>query len=168
MAKQQGSGYEEFVKAATANNEIQFLVTSNPEVVVVLFPNLKSEDNFIGLVQKEQEQFVPHENTFVGGKFLEFVEYNKFPLVTTLTELNSLEVYSSPVKLQVFVFAEADDNHATPFFTLFALDSTDPLVTTFDNAIGSKYLLELAPTPSNLEEFCSKLLQPFRLITNQI
>ncbi|XP_068648647.1 protein disulfide isomerase-like 1-5 [Aristolochia californica] len=184
----EGSSYEEFVKAATANNEIQFVVTSNPEVAVVLFPDLKLKDNFIGLVKKEPEQFVPHENTFEEGKILEFVEYNKFPLVTTLTELNSLRVYSSPVKLQVFVFAEADDlkdllvplqdvarkfkskimfvyvdlkddNLAKPFLTLFGLDTEDPLVTAFDNAIGSKYLLELAPTPSNLEEFCSKLLQ---------
>ncbi|KAF9663649.1 hypothetical protein SADUNF_Sadunf17G0073400 [Salix dunnii] len=43
---------------------------------------------------------------FTGGIFekdtiSQFLEYNKFPLVTILTELDSTRVYSSPVKLQV-------------------------------------------------------------------
>lgn len=33
---------------------------------------------------------------------LQFLEHNKFPLVTTLTELNSVKVYSSKLKYQVF------------------------------------------------------------------
>ncbi|KAG9456091.1 hypothetical protein H6P81_000599 [Aristolochia fimbriata] len=183
----EGSSYNEFVKAATANNEIQFIVTSSPEVAGVLFPNL-AKDNFIGLVKKEPEQYAVYDSNFEESKILEFVDYNKFPLVTMLTEHNALRVYASPIKLQVFVFSQAndlkgllvplqdvakkfkskimfiyvdlkDDNLAKPFLTLFGLETEDPLVTAFDNAIGSKYLLESDPTPSNLEEFCSKLLQ---------
>jgi hypothetical protein len=41
-------------------------------------------------------------------KILEFLDCNKFPLVTKLTELNSARVYSSPIKLQV----------ANTFFTI--------------------------------------------------
>lgn len=41
------------------------------------------------------------EDSFQEEKILQFVEYNKFALVTTLTELNSARVYSSPMKLQV-------------------------------------------------------------------
>lgn len=122
-------------------------------------------------------------------QILDFLDYNKFPLVTILTELNSIKVYSSPVKFQVFVFAKADafknllkllqdvarkfiskimivyvditeDNLAKPFLTLFGLeDSEDTIVTAFDNKISSKYLLESDPTPSKIEEFCSGLLQ---------
>lgn len=41
------------------------------------------------------------EGTFKMDKILQFLDYNKFPLVTKLTELNSARVYSSPVQLQV-------------------------------------------------------------------
>lgn len=39
--------------------------------------------------------------TFKMDKILQFLDCNKFPLVTKLTELNSARVYSSPIKLQV-------------------------------------------------------------------
>lgn len=41
------------------------------------------------------------EGTFKMDKILQFLDYNKLPLVTKLTELNSARVYSSPVQLQV-------------------------------------------------------------------
>lgn len=41
------------------------------------------------------------EGTFEREKILHFLEHNKFPLVTKLTEMNSIRVYSSPVKRQV-------------------------------------------------------------------
>ncbi|KAK9148787.1 hypothetical protein Scep_007544 [Stephania cephalantha] len=145
----EGTDYEEFRKAAVADNEIQFVET------------------------KEH---------FEKDKILNFLEYNKLPLVNVLTELNSVKVYSGPVKLQVFVFAEADefknirstlqevaakfkskvmliyvdikeDNLAKPFLTLFGLEESDEavIVAAFDNKANSKYLLESDPTPSNLE-----------------
>lgn len=40
-------------------------------------------------------------DNFEEQKILQFVDYNKFPLVTVLTELNSARVYSSAIKLQV-------------------------------------------------------------------
>nr|AFK38080.1 unknown [Lotus japonicus] len=103
--------------------------------------------------------------------------------------MNSIRVYSSPIKLQVYVFANADDfknlldplhdvartfkskilfilvdindeNLAKPFLTLFGLEeSTNTVVAAFDNAMSSKYLLESKPTRSNIEEFCNKLVQ---------
>lgn len=123
------------------------------------------------------------------NKILEFVDYNKFPLVTKLTEMNSIRVYSSPIKLQVLVFANIDDfknlletlqdvaktfkskimfiyvdindeNLAKPFLTLFGLEeSKNTVVAAFDNAMSSKYLLETKPTQSNIEEFCNNLVQ---------
>ena len=41
------------------------------------------------------------EGTFEMKSILQFLDYNKFPLVTKLTELNSVRAYSSPIKLQV-------------------------------------------------------------------
>lgn len=38
---------------------------------------------------------------FSSDEILHFLEYNKFPLVTIMTELNSAKVYSSTNKLQV-------------------------------------------------------------------
>jgi hypothetical protein len=41
------------------------------------------------------------EGEFIKEMILQFIELNKYPLVTRLTEHNSPKVYSSPIKLQV-------------------------------------------------------------------
>lgn len=53
----QGSDYQEFLKAATSDNEFQFLETSSTEVAKVLFPNANPTKNFIGLVKSEPEKY---------------------------------------------------------------------------------------------------------------
>ncbi|CAK7356699.1 unnamed protein product [Dovyalis caffra] len=186
--KFEGHDYEEFIKAATTDNEIQFVEVSSSAVAKILFPNINATDHFIGIVKSEPERYTAYGGIFEKDTILQFLEYNKFPLVTMLTELNSARVYSSPVKLQVIVFADADDfknliqplqevarkfiskimfiyidiadeNQAKPFLTLFGLeDSENTVVTAFDNGMSSKYLLESNPTPSNIQEFCSRLL----------
>lgn len=45
------------------------------------------------------------DGAFTVNKILEFLDYNKFPLVTKLTEMNSIRVYSSPIKLQVTIIS---------------------------------------------------------------
>ncbi|KAL3610632.1 hypothetical protein D5086_001652 [Populus alba] len=186
--KFEGHDYEEFIKAATIDNEIQFVEVSSSAVAKILFPNINARDNFIGIVKSEPEKYTAYGGIFEKDTILQFLEYNKFPLVTILTELNSARVYSSPVKLQVIVFADAndfknliqplqevarkfiskimfiyidiaDENQAKPFLTLFGIeDSENTVVTAFDNRMSSKYLLESNPTPSNIEEFCLRLL----------
>ncbi|KAH1265722.1 Protein disulfide isomerase-like 1-5 [Glycine max] len=47
------------------------------------------------------QNFTKINGAFTMNKILEFVDYNKFPLVTKLTEMNSIRVFSSPIKLQV-------------------------------------------------------------------
>ncbi|KAJ4958068.1 hypothetical protein NE237_025179 [Protea cynaroides] len=187
--KFEGPEYEEFVKAASEDNEIQFVEVCNAEVAKVLFPDIAIKNLFLGFVKSEPEKYAKFEETFKKERILEFLEYNKFPLVTILTELNSIRVYSSPVKLQVFIFARTDDlkkhmellqdvakkfkskimfvyvditedNLAKPFLTLFGFEeSEETIVTAFDNRISSKYLLGSDLTMSSLEEFCSRLLQ---------
>ncbi|KAK9102679.1 hypothetical protein Sjap_019933 [Stephania japonica] len=155
--KYEGTDYEEFRKAAVADNEIQFVETSDIEVARVLYPDLKSPNQFLGIVKSEPEKYVAFEEHFEKDKILNFLECNKFPLVNVLTELNSVKVYSGQVKLQVFVFAEADefrnirstlqevaakfkskvmliyvdikeDNLAKPFLTLFGLEESEETV----------------------------------------
>ncbi|MBA0623055.1 hypothetical protein Godav_008547 [Gossypium davidsonii] len=185
--KFEGSDYKAFIKAAMSDNEIQFAEASNIEVAKLLYPDIKAT-NFLGIVKSEPERYTAYDGTFEMENILQFLDYNKFALVTRLTELNSVKVYSSPVKLQVYVFAKADDfktlleplqdvarkfitkvmfiyidivdeNLAKPFLTLFGLEeSKNTLVTAFDNKGSSKYLLQSDPTPSNIEEFCSGLL----------
>ncbi|EOY26799.1 PDI-like 1-6 isoform 1 [Theobroma cacao] len=186
--KFEGPDYESFIKAATSDNEIQFVETSSIEVAKVLYPDIKATNLFLGIVKNEPERYTVYEGTFETESILQFLDYNKFPLVTKLTELNSVRVYSSPIKLQVYVFAKADDfktlleplqdvarkftkkvmfmyidimdeNLAKPFLTLFGLEEAkNTLVTAFDNKGSSKFLLQSDPTPSNIEEFCSGLL----------
>ncbi|BFG24493.1 hypothetical protein CerSpe_107670 [Prunus speciosa] len=187
--KFEGPDYEEFVKAAAVDNAIQFVGVSSIEVAKVLFPNVKPTNLFLGIVKSEPERYTSYEGTFEMDKILQFLDYNKLPLVNKLTETNSARVYSSPIKLQVLVFAEADDfkklleplqdvarqfkskilfiyidntdeNLAKPYLTLFGLEeSNSTVVTAFDISINSKYLLESDPTPSNIKEFCSGLLR---------
>ncbi|CAL1400284.1 unnamed protein product [Linum trigynum] len=186
--KFEGSDYEGFVKAAISDNGIQFVEVGDHGVAKVLFPDIKPTSNFVGLVKSEAERFTTYEGVFEMDKILEFLAYNKFPLVTRLTELNSASVYSSPIKLQVMVFGRDNDfgrlieplqqvarklkskimflyvdieeeNLAKPFLTLFGLEeSDDTLVTAFDNKISTKFLLEAVPTSGNIEDFCLGLL----------
>lgn len=186
--KFEGVDYEEFIKAALSDNEIQFVEVNNVEVAKVLFPDVKAK-NFLGIVKSEPERYSEYDGKFEMGKIMQFLDYNKFPLVTKLTEMNSVRVYSSPIKLQVVVFAKTDDfknlleplqdvarkfktkimfiyiditdeNQAKPFLTMFGLeDSESTLVTAFDTRGNSKFLLEADPTPSNIQEFCFGLFQ---------
>ncbi|CAN6700940.1 unnamed protein product [Malus baccata var. baccata] len=187
--KFEGPNHKEFVKAATADNAIQFVEASNIEVANVLFPNMKPTSLFLGIVKSEPERYTAYEGTFRADEILQFLDHNKFPLVNRLTEANSAKVYSSPIQIQVHVFADADDfkklleplqdvarqfkskilfiliditdeNLAKPYLTVFGLEeSNSTVVIAFDIRGNSKYLLESDPTQSNLEEFCSGLLQ---------
>jgi protein disulfide-isomerase A1 len=178
------SGHDEFVKAASLDNEIQFVETSSIDVAKLLFPNLKTNNVFVGLVKTEAEKYTSYDGPCQAEKIVEFLNSNKFPLVTKLTESNTVRVYSSPVKLQVMVFSKTDDfeslaqplediarkfksklmliyidisneNLAMPFLTLFGIeDAKKTVVAAFDNNLNSKYLLESDPSPSNIEEFC--------------
>ncbi|KVI05991.1 Thioredoxin domain-containing protein [Cynara cardunculus var. scolymus] len=121
--KFEGPDYEEFVDAATTDNEIQFVETSSPQIADILFPDVKSTNAFLGIVKSEPERYTLYEDAFTKDGILQFLNDNKFPLVTFLTEVNSAKVYSSD-KLQV---------------------------TAFDYKSGAKYLLESDPTPARIE-----------------
>ncbi|GAB4842231.1 protein disulfide isomerase-like [Ancistrocladus abbreviatus] len=187
--KFEGPEHEEFVKAAIYDNEIQFVETNSMEIAQLLFPDIKPTNLFLGLVKSEPERYIIFDGSFEMDSILQFLEYNKFPLVTTLTELNSMKVYSSPIKLQVYVFADngdfkdlseplqevarkfkskiiflyvdiKDENLAKPFLTLLGLEESEKtVVAAFDNKVSTKYLLESEPTPSKIQEFCSGLLE---------
>lgn len=52
--------YKEFVKAATADNEIQFIEVSNIEVANALFPNIEPTNRFLGIVKNEPERYTAY------------------------------------------------------------------------------------------------------------
>ncbi|OIT05272.1 PREDICTED: protein disulfide isomerase-like 1-6 [Nicotiana attenuata] len=186
--KSEGPDYNEFTKAAKMDNEIQFVETSNAEIAKHLFPNFKPTNLFLGLVKSEPEKYSEYEGTFSTEGILQFLDDNKFPLITVLTELNAARVYSSSNKLQVLIIAEPDDfkknveplqdvarkfksqimfifvdiredNLAKPFLTMFGLEeSKDSVVISFNYRSNLKYLLESDATPTSIEDFCSGLL----------
>lgn len=45
------------MKAATTDNEIQFVETNDISVAKVLFPDIEPKKNFLGLVKSEPERF---------------------------------------------------------------------------------------------------------------
>lgn len=184
----EGPDYDEFTKAAEMDNEIQFVETSNAEIAKHLFPDFKPASLFLGLVKSEPEKYTEYEGTFSTDGIVQFLDDNKFPLITVLTELNAARVYSSTNKLQVLIIAEPDDfkklveplqdvakkfkskimfifvdiredNLAKPFLTMFGLEeSKDSVVLSFNYSSSLKYLLESDTTPTNIEDFCSGLL----------
>ncbi|KAL6568154.1 Thioredoxin-like domain [Orobanche hederae] len=188
--KFKGPDYGEFLKAAATDNEIQFVETSSTEVAKVLYPIEKPADTFFVLVKSEPEYYTSLEDgNLTSDRILHFLENNKFPLVTLMTELNSAKIYSGTKKLQVYVFAEAgdlkklmdplreiakkfkseimfvavdirEDNLAKPFLTLFGLEeSEETTVIAFDDNFSSKYLLESDPTSRSIENFCAGILK---------
>ncbi|KAH0922432.1 hypothetical protein HID58_022450 [Brassica napus] len=64
------------------------------------------------------------------NKILEFLGKNKFPLITKSSESNTAWVYSSPVKLQVIIFAKIYDFQKPwePFLTLFGIEDANKTV----------------------------------------
>lgn len=52
-----GPAYEEFFKAASDDNEFQFVGVSDIEAAKVLFPDIKPSSNFLGLVKDEEERY---------------------------------------------------------------------------------------------------------------
>ncbi|VFQ92931.1 unnamed protein product [Cuscuta campestris] len=184
----EGHDYDEYIKAAENDNEIQFVETSSVEILKVLFPEAKPTKRFLGLVKSEPEKYTSFEGSFKTDEILQFVEDNKLPLVSVITELNSGKVFSNPRKLQVYVFADPDefkkllkplqdvgrkfkskimliyadireDNLVKPFLSIFGIEeSEDTTVIAFNYTDGSKYLLESTATPRSIEDFCSGLL----------
>ena len=55
----QGSHYEAFMKAATSDNEIQFVEANNIEFAKVLYPDVKAT-NFLGIVKSEPERYTAY------------------------------------------------------------------------------------------------------------
>ena len=48
------------MKAATTDNEIQFVETCNPEIANILFPDVKSSKPFLGIVKSEPERYTSY------------------------------------------------------------------------------------------------------------
>ncbi|CAN7072899.1 unnamed protein product [Brassica oleracea var. botrytis] len=126
-------------------------------VVKLLFPELKASDVFIGMVKTKAERYTKYDGSYKMEKILEFLGKKKFPLITKSSESNTAWVYSTPVKLQVMIFAKADDfqsmaqplediarrfksklmfiyiditneNLAMPFLTLFGIEDANKTV----------------------------------------
>lgn len=53
----QGPDYEEFIKAAKTDNELQFIEVSDVEIARALFPDIAISSNFLGIVKSEPERY---------------------------------------------------------------------------------------------------------------
>lgn len=56
----QGPDYDEFVKAAITDNEIQFVETCTSQIANTLFPDVKSVNLFLGIVKSEPERYTSY------------------------------------------------------------------------------------------------------------
>ncbi|KAH0910953.1 hypothetical protein HID58_034274 [Brassica napus] len=131
-------------------------------VAILLFPELKASDVFICMVKTKAERFFYGSYKMKKNKILEILGKNKFPLITKSSESNTAWVYSSPVKLQVIIFAKIYDfqsmaqlleDVARRFKSKALLTlSLKGLVAAFNNKLNSKYLVEEDPSPSNIED----------------
>lgn len=63
----QGPDYDEFLEAATTDNEIQFVETSNLHSYNILFPEVKSSNHpFLGIVKSEPERYTSYGKLFLN------------------------------------------------------------------------------------------------------
>ncbi|KAG1335085.1 putative thiol-disulfide exchange intermediate protein [Cocos nucifera] len=122
----EGTEYEEFVKAATTDNEIQFVETNDISVAKVLFPDIKPKKNFLGLVKSEPESIVFYSpaSSQTAHCFIVALVICPCFAIHTLTsssgnpsEGSNIDALSPLVsgvgsggkEWEVFIFAEADD-----------------------------------------------------------
>ncbi|KAJ7546634.1 hypothetical protein O6H91_08G048000 [Diphasiastrum complanatum] len=183
----EGSDYEQFIEVAKNEVGTVFVQTINSDVAKVLNPKPQIVPPLIWILKDEPEHVVNYEGNFNYDEIFDFVEINKHPLVIGLTSDNMAKVYSSPVKLQVLLFCEAEDYEmllplyekaakefkgkvlfllmdtadeelSRPMLAIYGLEPGTPTVAGFDYANGLKYLLEAEITGDNLRLFCSDLV----------
>ncbi|GAB2232972.1 hypothetical protein Droror1_Dr00002185, partial [Drosera rotundifolia] len=154
----EGVRHGEFIKAAVVDNEIQFAETNSIEIAELLLAELRAIYSFWKSLE---------------GKEIARLRVTRSCNFWSLTcRTFSMKVYSSHVKLQVYIFGEVDelkviseplqdiarkfwskimillvntkeDDLAKPFLTLLGLEgSEDIVIAAFDNKISMKYVLE--------------------------
>eukprot|EP00249_Psilotum_nudum_P007419 c20547_g1_i1 orf=179-1771(+) len=185
--KFEGFAYDEFISAAKFEGEIEFLQIDDGEIAKLFSSEILKSLPSMCILKSEPELYVSYEGNFERESILWFVEINKHPLVTRLNQQNFGKLYSSPVKQQVTLFADAwnselflpifqdvakqfkgqilflmadtaDEELTRPILTMYGLEPNRPIVTAFNNNNGYKFLLEKEITKSHLTEFCSQLL----------
>ncbi|KAG7588785.1 Thioredoxin-like superfamily [Arabidopsis suecica] len=147
------------IEKVFAREDIRFL-NEYHTFVLSLFDKFEgSEHNeFVKPAKSDDEiHYTVYDGSYKMEKILEFLGSNKFPLITKLTETNTVWVYSSPVKLQVMLFSKADDFQKLAQALEDIARKFKSKVAAFDNNLNSKYLLESDPPPNNIEDFCSGL-----------
>lgn len=182
-----GPEYDEFVSAAKEEEDTEFVQVDNAELAGLLNLGMQKSPPFVSILKSEPETYVPYESKIEKKSLLWFVEVNKRPLVTKLEHHNYMKIYSSPIKLQVTVFSDAqssgsflalfqdvakqfkgqilflfsdtaDEELSRPILTLYGVEPDEPIVTGFNYANGLKYLLEAHITKDSLKEFCRQLV----------
>ncbi|KAJ4882111.1 Protein disulfide isomerase-like 1-5 [Raphanus sativus] len=137
--KFEGTEYNEFVKAAKSDNEIQFVETSDRDVAKLLFPELKTSKVFIGLVKTEAERWTLQDGESVK---LQIMIFSKADVFQNLTQ--PLEDLARKFKSKVAAF---DNNLNSKYLLesdpspskLCLVTETDNESTGFENLVFARF-----------------------------
>ena len=100
----EGITYEEFVKSVIEDNDVQFVEVNKVEVATFLSPEINHLPYSLGLIKSEPEKNVLFEGEFIKETILQFIEINKYPLVTRLTKHNSTKSVFKPDQTPSYSF----------------------------------------------------------------
>ncbi|KAH7295828.1 hypothetical protein KP509_27G067600 [Ceratopteris richardii] len=189
--KFEGPEYQAFLDVAMKEDETEFVQVDDMDLAKVLNLGFQRQPPFLSIIKKQPETYVPFEGSFDQRSISWFIEANKHPLVMKVNHHNQLRLYASPIKLHVTLFADDDSSvHLLPLFyevarafkgqilflmidtsdeelsrpilMLYGADASEAVVTAFNYADGSKYLLEENITLESLQLFCDQLVSGTR------
>ncbi|XP_024539858.1 protein disulfide isomerase-like 1-5 isoform X1 [Selaginella moellendorffii] len=184
--KFEGDDYKSFIEAAKQEVGTPFIQTNSLNVAQTFHSSIRKPP-MVWIQKNEPEFYVPFDGTFSAQNLLDFVELNKFPVVVRMTSKNAARINSSPLKLQVLLFANeidvktvlplfeeaamafkgkliflvvenSDMDFAMPFLSMYGVQPEKPVIVAFNYDNGQKFLLEEDINLQNILAFCQNLL----------
>ncbi|KAK6121661.1 hypothetical protein DH2020_044588 [Rehmannia glutinosa] len=105
-----GPDSEEFAAASKLDDDVNFYQTANPNVAKMFHLEADVKRPALVLLKKEAEKVTHFDGEFKKSVIVEFVSANKLPLVTTFSRESAPQIFESPIKKQLLLFATSNDS----------------------------------------------------------
>ncbi|XP_057954984.1 protein disulfide isomerase-like 1-4 [Malania oleifera] len=105
-----GQESEELAAASRLEDDVNFYQTVNADVAKLFHIDSEVNRPSLVLLKKEIEKLSYFDGKFVKSAISDFVFANKLPLVTIFTRESAPEIFDSPIKRQMLLFATSNDS----------------------------------------------------------
>ncbi|KAK6163317.1 hypothetical protein DH2020_000181 [Rehmannia glutinosa] len=110
IVHERGPDSEEFAAASKLDDDVNFYQTANPNVAKMFHLETDVKRPALVLLKKEAEKVTHFDGEFKKSVIAEFVSANKLPLVTTFSRESAPQIFESPIKKQLLLFATSNDS----------------------------------------------------------